>query len=137
VPREKTYPEVVLEILRKEGHRLTMARTRIAQILDQAEEPLNAYEILKRLQKEGTRVDVNTIYRVLETLHTCDLVVLTGLKGSDRYLAQRFSGPSVVVVKKDDVTLLSKSTCSEYQLKILELVKEEVGQYPKQVTLHI
>lgn len=134
--RERGYPEIVLNTLHKEGHRLTMARTRIAQILDKADEPLNAYEIQKRLLEDGTRADVNTVYRVLETLEKHNLVVLVGLKGSDRYLAKRFPGPAIIVIDNQNISLYSKDTCPSRYLKVLDTLKEELGEFPAKISIH-
>ena len=66
----------VLQRLRDAGLRPTMARISILKLID-ASSPasLGAEEVFGRLMEEGVQPGLGTVYRVLQELHACGLLV--------------------------------------------------------------
>jgi Fe2+ or Zn2+ uptake regulation protein len=60
--------------LRAEGLRVTGPRTRVLELLDGEHRALSPYEIRDHLGRDRIRMDVVTIYRVLEVLERLGLV---------------------------------------------------------------
>lgn len=69
---------------KKRAAKNTRARTAVKHVLEQAERPLEAKEIILNLQKEGQEVWPSTVYRTLELLIKTNAAVKTTLTGSDR-----------------------------------------------------
>lgn len=61
--------------LREQGVRVTHARRRVYELLSGSEGPLSAAQIDISLRESGMSIDLVTVYRTLETLERCALVV--------------------------------------------------------------
>lgn len=72
----------ILNLLRKQGQRLTPARKKIAEIFSE-EKPLTAAKLLEMLSKKGVKVNKTTVYRELGFLLKEDLIREVSL-GSDK-----------------------------------------------------
>ena len=67
------YVEYACNKLRANGYRITSPRTRILSLLEAEDRALPPYDIRDRLLKKGFRLDVVTVYRVLEVLERLGL----------------------------------------------------------------
>lgn len=67
------YLEYASEKLKAGGYRITAPRTRVLAVLDREERALSPYDIRDRLGRQRVRMDVVTIYRVLEVLERLGL----------------------------------------------------------------
>ncbi|GIW21201.1 MAG: transcriptional repressor [Candidatus Sericytochromatia bacterium] len=65
------YIDIALKILKDNGYKQTKPRQKVLEILDKSNESLSAYEIS---DKSGKKLDVVTVYRVLETLEQNNLI---------------------------------------------------------------
>jgi Fur family ferric uptake transcriptional regulator len=63
--------------LRDQGIRVTQARRSVYDSLLHASDPLSAAEIDQALQGAGISIDLVTVYRTLDTLERCGLIVRT------------------------------------------------------------
>jgi Fe2+ or Zn2+ uptake regulation protein len=75
------YVEHALHILKASGYRATQPRRLVLELLDQATQPLSAYEIKEQLDHAGESVDTVSIYRIIKCLEDCGLthrVMTTG-----------------------------------------------------------
>ncbi len=61
--------------LRALGVRVTHARRAVYESLEASSEPLSASEIAARLEGDEGKPDLVTVYRTLEMLERCDLIV--------------------------------------------------------------
>lgn len=61
-----TYQEFALKQLKKEKYRITKPRQAVLDTLESTHKPLNAYEIANAIKKNGTDIDVSTVYRILD-----------------------------------------------------------------------
>ncbi|MEB3285918.1 MAG: Fur family transcriptional regulator [Vampirovibrionales bacterium] len=68
------YPELALNILKEKGLRITKPRCLVIELLDEAEQPLSAYEIKDTLSRRGEQVDTVSIYRILDCLEENHLI---------------------------------------------------------------
>jgi Fur family transcriptional regulator, ferric uptake regulator len=68
------YVESALEVLAKQGYRKTKTRRYLLQVLDQSTEPLSSYELAAKIKEQGDHCDVVTVYRIIETLESLELV---------------------------------------------------------------
>ena len=75
----------ILEVLRTAGYRLTAPRRRMVDLLLEAEAPLTAEEIHRRVQHASLDANLSTIYRNLATF--CELGWLEATPGAhgERY----------------------------------------------------
>lgn len=74
LPTTEPYVEHALQVLKRAGLRITQPRTQVLTCLAKATAPMNAYELQQRLQSEGVKADVVSIYRILDCLETHHLV---------------------------------------------------------------
>jgi Fe2+ or Zn2+ uptake regulation protein len=80
-----TYVQRGLDALRANGLRITQTRRAVLQTLGEAAEALSPYAIHSRIKDAQGQIDVVSVYRILETLQTLDLVHHVGL--ADGYRA--------------------------------------------------
>ncbi|MCW1930069.1 MAG: transcriptional repressor [Candidatus Kerfeldbacteria bacterium] len=59
---------ILIEVLQKNGHRVTKARSALLSILDKKHSPLSAMELQKLLERKGIIVNKTTIYREIDFL---------------------------------------------------------------------
>lgn len=62
------------DMLVKNGYRITAARLFVLERLQVCGSSLNAYTIAKLSEKSGKRIDVSTVYRILEVFQQLGLV---------------------------------------------------------------
>ncbi len=62
-------------LLRASGVRATTARRDVYQVLDKATGPLLVADIDRALARSGRSIDLVTVYRTVETLERCGLVI--------------------------------------------------------------
>ncbi|MDX2066437.1 MAG: transcriptional repressor [Fimbriimonadaceae bacterium] len=74
-----------LDELRASGYRITMPRVQVIRALATAEVALSAYAIHERIRRTGGKIDVVSVYRILETLQELRLVLHVGI--ADGYVA--------------------------------------------------
>lgn len=67
--------ERLRERLREQGVRLTEARCAVYELLSRTSSPLSAAQIDTSLRDAGVVIDLVTVYRTLETLERCALVM--------------------------------------------------------------
>lgn len=85
-----TASQIILDALKKDGHRLTPARIELIDIVLQSKKPLAADEILKKLSARKTAVNKTTVYREIEFL--TKEKVLTELHLGERKLRYEMAG---------------------------------------------
>ncbi len=67
-----------VEKLKKEGYRVTTARIFVLTIFRQSQKPLGAYQISKKSASFGKKIDVVTVYRILNLLEKLNLIHKVG-----------------------------------------------------------
>lgn len=76
-----------VERMKQAGHRVTVPRVRVIRTLSQAQRPKTAYGIHQEIVASGGKVDVVSVYRILQTLSDLGLVHHIGIV--DGYMACR------------------------------------------------
>lgn len=66
-----TYVDTAIKILKNNGYKHTKTRESVLEILDKSKESLSAYDIS---EKSNKKLDVVTVYRILETLEETGLI---------------------------------------------------------------
>lgn len=61
-------PKQLPKALQEKGHRTTKAKLGLLEVLEQADRPLSAADILKALKKQKIQANLSTIYRELASL---------------------------------------------------------------------
>lgn len=94
----KTFEERSIRRLKAEGYRITMPRIQVIRALADSVNALSAYGIHERILGSGGRIDVVSVYRILETLtkvglvhHICHIGVVDGYLAcrlGDEHLSQ-------------------------------------------------
>lgn len=85
-PPEAEWIALAEESLRRAGHRASVPRSRVLELISRQECVLSAREIADRLREEGKPVGVATVYRTLELLEGMRLVQRLDVGGdSARY----------------------------------------------------
>ncbi|MCX7709106.1 MAG: transcriptional repressor [Clostridia bacterium] len=74
------------EVLKREGLKNTKHRTSILEVMEHSEVPLTAEEIFIRLKEWNVAISLSTVYRVLETLVTKDLVNKSSISNDSKAL---------------------------------------------------
>ncbi len=69
-----TYVDYAKTILKKSRYRLTGTRISLLDTLSKIKEPMNAYDLLKKMQQRDKEIDIVTIYRILNILEKMSLV---------------------------------------------------------------
>lgn len=69
-----TYTEYSIERVKKSGGRITKTKLEVLKALTGLEKPMNPYEIAEKIEESGARIDVVTVYRILETFEGLRLV---------------------------------------------------------------
>lgn len=69
-----SYAELALEVLKNKGFRITKPRQFVIELLDKSTKPLSSYEIKDILEKEGSKIDTVSVYRILECLEENKLI---------------------------------------------------------------
>jgi len=86
LPVMKSCSDQLDDLHRSQGLRSTSARRNVFVAIQQAASPLSAAQVDAALNSAGTGIDLVTIYRTLETLERCGLIVKTErLKEGWRY----------------------------------------------------
>ncbi|MBC7476331.1 MAG: transcriptional repressor [Candidatus Sericytochromatia bacterium] len=68
------YTQEAIDILKKNGYKITKPRQIILKVLDESELPLSPYEISDHIKKMGETGDVVGVYRSLEILEESGIV---------------------------------------------------------------
>lgn len=87
----KEYEDHSLTQLRIAGFRITMPRVQVIQALGDAETALSPYQIHQKILGKGGRIDVVSVYRILNTLQELGLVHYIG--ATDGYYPARQGTP--------------------------------------------
>jgi len=77
--------ESILNLLRAEGLRITPGRTRILEVLFEADHPLSLEEIRERSTHHKTRPDYATVFRLVTLLEKLQLVQKVNLQRSSSF----------------------------------------------------
>lgn len=76
-----------VERMKHAGHRVTIPRIRVIRTLSLSEIPMSAYRIHQEIIATGGKVDVVSVYRILQTLSELGLIHHIGIV--DGYMACR------------------------------------------------
>ncbi len=74
-----------IQRLHQHGHRVTGPRVRVIRTLSQSPRPLSAYGIHQEIIASGGKIDVVSVYRILQTLSELGLIHHIGI--ADGYVA--------------------------------------------------
>jgi Fe2+ or Zn2+ uptake regulation protein len=75
-----TYEKMALARLKEQGFRITMPRVLVVRALAGSDKALDAYALHNVIEDGGGRIDVVSVYRILETLRESGLVYKVGAK---------------------------------------------------------
>lgn len=98
-PQASKYEDVALKVLKAHGFRITMPRVQVVRALADASKALSAYAIHEKIIGGGGKIDVVSVYRILETLKECDLI--HHVATTDGYVPRMLSGQVILVVAPD------------------------------------
>ncbi|MFN8221120.1 MAG: transcriptional repressor [Fimbriimonadales bacterium] len=87
----KEFEDHALTQLRIAGYRITMPRVQVIQALGDAETALSPYQIHQKILANRGRIDVVSVYRILNTLQDLGLVHYIG--ATDGYFPARNGTP--------------------------------------------
>lgn len=60
--------------IKSSGGRITKTKLAVLEVLEKLEKPSNPYEIAEAVRQAGGRIDVVTVYRILESFEQLELV---------------------------------------------------------------
>lgn len=69
-----SYIDHAKEILKEKKLRVTKSRTALLETLSRVTEPVNAYDLSQKMEEIGEKIDVVTVYRILNVLEQIGLV---------------------------------------------------------------
>lgn len=88
----KAYEERALSVLRDAGYRITMPRVQVIRALADTHKALSAYAIHEKILSLNGKIDVVSVYRILNTLQEVGLIHHIGVV--DGYFPSRLVGPA-------------------------------------------
>lgn len=88
----KEFENYSLTQIRIHGFRITMPRVQVIQALGDTDVAMTPYDIHQKILNKGGRIDVVSVYRILDTLTGIGLVHRIG--AADGYFPSRISGPN-------------------------------------------
>jgi Fe2+ or Zn2+ uptake regulation protein len=127
-----------LDELRASGYRITMPRVQVIRALATADVALSAYAIHERIRLAGGKIDVVSVYRILETLQELRLVLHVGISAG--YIAcepldsQTWSS-AVIVDQTSGLVQLHEPSAALVQ-QITELCRSE-GFDPVEIKIEV
>ena len=74
-----SYEENAILALKNSNFRVTMPRIQVIRALASSHTAMSAYEIHEKITKQGGRIDVVSVYRVLVTLQEVGLIYKVGM----------------------------------------------------------
>lgn len=80
-----SFPDQARKTVVRNGGRLTKPRELVIDLMAADSKPMNAYEIADLAKNSGRKIDVSTVYRILESFEKIGIVHF--LKGEQRYVA--------------------------------------------------
>lgn len=83
----KAFEEMAIERLKVKGYRITMPRVQVIRALAHTNQALSAYGIHESIVRNGGRIDVVSVYRILSTLAEVGLIHHIGVV--DGFIASR------------------------------------------------
>lgn len=108
------YEERAIERLREKGYRITMPRIQVIRALAWAnEKPLSAYGIYDAITAANGKIDVVSVYRILETLVEVGLIVKVSALGEGYICSNPKANPDLTIihVAEDDGTAYQSHKC--------------------------
>ncbi len=101
------FEQFALERIQQNGFRITNTRVQVIRILAKATYSLTAYQVHELVKAEGNRIDVVSIYRILDFLHDLDLVFKVGIAAGyfPKRLAAEKNIPTFVFIDQDSNTI--------------------------------
>lgn len=69
-----TFIEYSIDLIKKSGGRVTKTKLAVLEALAKLQKPLNPYEIAEKIKMSGGKIDVVTVYRMLEIFEELHLV---------------------------------------------------------------
>lgn len=90
LPIDMISPQEILQKLKENGHRQTVARTALIEVLARDHRPLDAGEILQILVKRGVAINKTTLYRELAFLQQQGMV--TDVRLNERQTRYELAG---------------------------------------------
>lgn len=75
---------IILEQLKSSGLKVTLPRRIVLEVLSESESPLNPYEIVDAAKGKGKKLDVVTVYRIMDAFEQNSIV--HKLKGQNKYM---------------------------------------------------
>jgi Fe2+ or Zn2+ uptake regulation protein len=98
------YENQAIKALKTAGFRITMPRVQVIRTLAASEVAIDPYEIHGRIIQEGGRIDVVSVYRILETLKECGAIFRVGALKGNKYFRRESPAPgghSIIAVDPD------------------------------------
>lgn len=115
----------ILSLLKKKGHRMTMARRAIVQMIVQAKKPLSAADFHTLLSKKALHPNVVTVYRELAFLEKEGILRSMKLKdGVKRYCNAAAGHHHHLVCTKCDTVADVDMACDDLQTVEKQLAKK-------------
>ncbi|NRA26942.1 MAG: transcriptional repressor [Opitutales bacterium] len=102
-PQSSSFIEEAIEYWRSKGSSLTQVRRVLCEVLEQAEDPLDAEAVLARAKQIDRLISLSTVYRTLSALSSAELLTeVEGGEGKKLYhIAARDTGASSHIVCTD------------------------------------
>ncbi len=73
-------------ILKREGLKNTKHRNAILEVIENSNQPINAEQIFFELKENGISINLSSVYRILESLVSKNLLIKSNMTGSNKAL---------------------------------------------------
>lgn len=137
--RATVYEDHCIAALRTAGFRITMPRVQVIRALANATVALSAYAIHEKIVESGGKIDVVSVYRILETLQEVGLIHHVGI--ADGYVPAHqdtsSEGDASQLVLVEGTGEVREQKMSAEILGILEEQVRELGLEPLRIKIEI
>ncbi len=134
----KAFEDMAIDRLKEENFRITMPRVQVIRALAHTNQALSAYGIHESIVRNGGRIDVVSVYRILTTLTEVGLIHHIGIV--DGYIASRL--PSKNSKRTQHLICSESGTVEEVEIpkEALDAIEEQLiakGFEPNQIKIEI
>ncbi|PYG89048.1 Fur family ferric uptake transcriptional regulator [Ruminiclostridium sufflavum DSM 19573] len=74
------------EILKREGLKNTKHRNAILKVIENSDQPIDAEQIFFELKKKDIAINLSSVYRILESLVSKNLLIKSNISGANKAL---------------------------------------------------
>jgi len=89
------------------------------------------------IQEGGNRISINTVYRIIKLLVSCDIVMRFETNGSPRYLLNSFEGSDVTLVCRNGGKRIALDMPAQWRFELEKMLKNRGVEISGSIELRV